>query len=399
MPRCRWLGGQGLLWLLAASHRSSGFSTVALRHLDGQRSGSVLAGCSRGVEAEPREEGPCALEPCWSARLRQGRGAVAAALACVAVALVPIQVSASPQDLNFELKSRLDLYGKTYSAQRRAQIAEEQKREEEAQSSNAQVRRGLPSPKGKMTVSGRLDERRPPLLSEKERIKVLYAYLEEMERDIFARKWDTLSSYIGVFEKQELAFENIIDSLRTSQAAADRDAKRAMEYEARQMFLTLDAMAEATRFRDIRQAEKSYVQLAIAYDRFLKAADLYDVYDDTDTSKLYESIPEDLLVYDREDPPRVQDDVLIIAGPDKGRTGKLIGVSDASSKGVVRVEYRKRTASKDASFEVKVVDLQNVAKTIPDKPQDAQLKSLMMCPGGLFRGCSGSSADDTSGGE
>jgi len=300
---------------------------------------------------------------------------------------------AGPQDLNFELKSRLDLYGKTYSAQRRAEIAEEQKREE-AEISSAQPRRrpGLMM-KNQRPSSGRMDERRPPLLNEKERIKVLYAYLEEMERDIFARKWDTLSSYVGVFEKQELAFENIIDALRSSESAADRDAKRAMEYEARQLFLTLDDIAEAARFRNVVKAEKSYVQLAIAYDRFLKAADLYDVYDNTDTSKLYEAIPEDLLVYDREDLPRVQDDVLIITGPDKGRTGKLIGISDASSKGVVRVEIGKRAATKDASFEVKVIDLQNIAKTIPDKPQDAQLKNLMMCPGGLFRGCSGSSDD------
>ena len=41
-------------------------------------------------------------------------------------------------------------------------------------------------------------------------IKVLYAYLEEIERDIFARKWDTLSNYIDVFSKQEAAFVALI---------------------------------------------------------------------------------------------------------------------------------------------------------------------------------------------
>ena len=39
--------------------------------------------------------------------------------------------------------------------------------------------------------------------------------------------------------------------------------------------------------------------------------------------------------------------------------------------------------SNDAPFEVKVVDMANLAKTIPDRPVDAQMKNLMMCPGGV----------------
>lgn len=243
-----------------------------------------------------------------------------------------------------------------------------------------------------------MPERLPPqfwgcLLSVRMRVpSLLFDFLEESSREApcFAnRKWDTLSSYIGVFQKQELAFENVIEALRNADNAADRDAKRAMEYEALQIFKQLDDMAEAVHFKDVNKADKSYVGLAVAYDRFLKAADLYDVYDDTDTSKFYDEIPEDLLVYDREEKPKPKDDVLIIYGPDKGRTGKLIGISDASNKGVVRVDYRKKTGTRDASFEVKVVDMENLAKTFPDKPVDAQMKNLMMCPGGLLRRCAG----------
>lgn len=49
----------------------------------------------------------------------------------------------------------------------------------------------------------------------------------------------------------------------------------------------------------------------------MKAGDLYSVYDNTDTAKLYESIPTDMLVFDKEAPPKVKDVVLIIYGPDK----------------------------------------------------------------------------------
>jgi ribosomal protein L24 len=130
-------------------------------------------------------------------------------------------------------------------------------------------------------------------------------------------------------------------------------------------------------------------------------------------------VPDSMLVYDREAKPVVSEYVLIISGADKGRTGRLIGISEASGKGVVKVERIRAkkppmtqkqapggggsttvssssssspsssTASAstpettDAPFEIKVVDMVNLAKTIPDKPVDAQMKSLMMCPRGL----------------
>lgn len=329
---------------------------------------------------------------------------------------------AAPSDL----KGRLDEYGRQYSAVRREKL------KEAATPAPSSFPASLPPPSSEYgtkrsglatgPVSGRTkggDGMRSKPATERELwaiemekdravIKVLYAYLEEIERDIFARKWDTLSNYIDVFSKQEAAFVALIEHSFPGQNEANRQATALMKYEAQQIFLQLDDMAEATRFTDVKKAEKAYVGLAIAYDRFLKAGDLYDIYDDTDTSKLYESVPDDMLVYDREAKPVVSEYVLIISGSDKGRTGRLIGISDASGKGVVKVEYGRKNRpmvgsgqgsesgtsmgggavgrtefSNDAPFEVKVVDMANLAKTIPDRPVDAQMKNLMMCPGGV----------------
>ena len=74
----------------------------------------------------------------------------------------------------------------------------------------------------------------------------------------------------------------------------------------------------------------------------------------------------------------------------QGRIGRLIGVSEASGKGVVRVDVGRRTTDQ-SRYEVKVLDLSNLAKALPDAPQDSQFRWLTteMCPGGLFNGCRG----------
>ena len=218
---------------------------------------------------------------------------------------------------------------------------------------------------------------------ERDIVKVLYAYEEEMERNLFARNWINLAEYVKIFNKQEEAFVSLIENSFPSSQEYDKQAAAALEYEAQIMFLQLDDLAEAAASKHVAKAEKAYVGLALAYDRFLKAGDLYDVYEDTDSSKLYDNFPQDMLVFDREAKPKVADEVLIVAGPDKGRLGLLIGVSDASGKGVVRVKYGRRSST-DPTFEIKVLDMKNLAKTIPEgKYNDAQLRDLLMCPGGM----------------
>ena len=70
---------------------------------------------------------------------------------------------------------------------------------------------------------------------------------------------------------------NLIDLSFPMPSAADLQAMKAMKYEAQQMFLALDDLSEAARFKESENAEQAYVRLAIAYDRFLKAGDLYSV--------------------------------------------------------------------------------------------------------------------------
>ena len=154
------------------------------------------------------------------------------------------------------LKGSLDEQGRKAAAARRTKLAMD------AAASGA--------PTQAAEASAASAARRQDLASERDVIKVLYAYLEEMERDIFARKWGTLMEYVKVFTQQEAAFAALVESSFGTAEAYDRDATAALEFEAGRIFLALDDMADAAAYRNVARAEQAYAALAIAYDRFLK---------------------------------------------------------------------------------------------------------------------------------
>ena len=119
-------------------------------------------------------------------------------------------------------------------------------------------------------------------------------YLDELEQKLFARKWDALGTYIGVFSRQEAAFVTLIDDVERgfeqpgapgvvapAPLAASPEAARlagqrdSMQFEAQQVFLSLDELNRGVATKSVDRSERAYVRLALAYDRFLKAADLY----------------------------------------------------------------------------------------------------------------------------
>ena len=311
------------------------------------------------------------------------RADVTSAIAAAALALASSAASAAPTDL----KGRLDSRGREFRTKRIEQ------------------KLTMACQPGKLCLKKPSGNLAPATQDAMKRIRVLYAYLDELEQKLFARKWDALGTYIGVFSRQEAAFVTLIDDvergleqpgapgvvapapLAASPEAARLSGQRdSMQFEAQQVFLSLDELNRGVATKDPNRSEKAYVRLALAYDRFLKAADLYvkryqcycyctttpapttttnsltpplryEVYDPiTSNEKFYENVPDSMLVYDLEAPPKVTDLVLVLRGPDKGRTGKLIGISGAVSKGIVKLD------TNGAYREVKVIDLSDVAK-------------------------------------
>lgn len=136
-----------------------------------------------------------------------------------------------------------------------------------------------------------------------------------------------------------------------------------------------------------QSAERAYANIALAYDRFLKAGDLYKAYDPiTSTEPFYANIPTtEAIKYDSNGSPKVADQVrrtahpspsdrekdkealtvscgngewqiVVLGGPDKGKTGKLIGIDD--TKGVIKLDTNGKFT------EVKMISMKDIGKQL-----------------------------------
>ncbi|CAK0865562.1 unnamed protein product, partial [Prorocentrum cordatum] len=79
--------------------------------------------------------------------------------------------------------------------------------------------------------------------------------------------------------------------------------------------------------RSIREVERSFAEMSLAYDRFLKAGNLYSGYDPVSSTEVfYQNIDDSRLVYVPPvlEQPRIRDEVLVTRGPDKGKIGQVI---------------------------------------------------------------------------
>merc|ERR1711988_737758 len=129
------------------------------------------------------------------------------------------------------------------------------------------------------------------------RIRVLQAYLDEVERDIFNKEWRYVPGFLGVFGEQEEAFVKLIEGLYPTSSVSDRASREGLSYEAKKMFIELDNLREAAKYKRISAAQKSYANIALSYDRFLKAGDLYTAYDPiTSTEPFFANIEKKLSV-------------------------------------------------------------------------------------------------------
>ena len=53
--------------------------------------------------------------------------------------------------------------------------------------------------------------------------------------------------------------------------------------------------------------------------------------------------------------------MLILKGPDKGRTGKIVGIIKSRNEGIVRIDGTTR--------EMRILELTDIARQLPDDPK------------------------------
>lgn len=193
-----------------------------------------------------------------------------------------------------------------------------------------------------------------------ERVLTLKAYLDEAERDLFAKNWDNLGVYLYTFADQEDAFATLIEGLFPNNDPLDKSAREAMSFEAQSMFLSLDDLREAARVASPVLARSAYSKLLLSYDRFLKAGDLYPTYDPiTSTAIFFANTPQSMLRFDAKAKVQVLDNVLLTEGPDMGKTGTVINID--GNNAIIKLDKDGK-----AYQEVKYMRLNMLSKTIDD---------------------------------
>eukprot|EP00904_Undaria_pinnatifida_P013327 jgi/Undpi1/9124/HiC_scaffold_26.g11582.m1 len=201
--------------------------------------------------------------------------------------------------------------------------------------------------------------------------------LDELQIDISNDDWDLVSTYPNAFRSLVPVFTKYTDAAFPGDDPVDTTTRVALRYEVGRFFGAVERLKRASEEKNNREAQKAFAAMSVAYDRYLKAGNLYESYDAvTSTEGFYAGVDNSSLkfVAPSKDPPKIKDNVLLITGPDKGKTGYIIGVE--SGKAIIKLE----TSAAVGVREIKVVPIDYVAKTIDQggipQPIVKKLKSV-----------------------
>ena len=163
-------------------------------------------------------------------------------------------------------------------------------------------------------------------------------------------------------------FTTYTDSAFPTDAPTDKGLRVALRYEVGRLFASLERFKQATVRRSLDEAYLAYSEMSLHLDRYLRVGGLYTYYDDMiSTEPYYKGISDEALVFadPRKDPPLVRDLVILIQGPDKGKTGIVIGMyQDGSNKSVIKLDRYK------GMREIRVVSNSWVAKRLGEQDPD-----------------------------
>lgn len=195
--------------------------------------------------------------------------------------------------------------------------------------------------------------------------------LDEAQTDVYDEVWVSLETYPQILEAYlpvlnyyaDNAFPDSGDETQRQINKAQRDALR---FEVQSYLRSILKLDRAIQQRKVRAVEEAFAKTSLAYDRYLKAGDLYTGYDPvTSTTIFFRNIVDTDLVYTplALEQPRIRDEVLVLQGPDKGKVGRVMwlgreNANDPSSKvlsAVVKLEPNPVLGSTPQSRGIKEV--------------------------------------------
>jgi hypothetical protein len=181
-------------------------------------------------------------------------------------------------------------------------------------------------------------------------------------------RWDLVEKYPAQLRSFVPLLTTYTDSAFPSDEPTDKGLRVALRYEVGRFFASLERLKQAVLREALDEAYIAYADMSLHFDRYMRVGGIYTYYDDTiSTEPYFKGISEDSLVYSDpvKDPPEVRDLVVLIKGPDKGKTGIVIGIyPDGNTPFVVKLERYK------GMREIRTLPTNWVAKRIGEQDPD-----------------------------
>lgn len=203
------------------------------------------------------------------------------------------------------------------------------------------------------------------------KIRTICQVMDELQRDLMQERWDLVETYPVKLRSYVPVFTTYTDASFPSDEATDKSLRVALRYEVGRFFASLERLRQATSRRALDEAYIAYSEMALHFDRYLHTGNLY-TYEDPliSTEPFFRGVKDEDLVYadPKKDPPEVRDLIVLCKGPDKGKTGIVIGIyKDGTKNCVVKLDkYRSVYGIR----EIRVVPILWAAKRLGEQDPD-----------------------------
>jgi len=194
--------------------------------------------------------------------------------------------------------------------------------------------------------------------------------MDELQRDLMQERWDLLQPYPPQLRSYVYIFTTYTDAAFPSDSPSDKDLRVALRYEVGRFYGSVERLKKAIAKQSLDEAFNAYADMSLHFDRYLHTGGLYTYYDSAVDNEVSSKGNENALVYSDpvKDPAEIRDVVVLCKGPNKGKTGILIGVyppTENTSNCVVKLdEYR-------GMREILVVPRSWAAKRLGEQSPDA----------------------------
>ncbi len=199
------------------------------------------------------------------------------------------------------------------------------------------------------------------------KIRSVSKVMDELQRDLMQERWDLVEEYPNQLRSYVPVFTAYTDSAFPTDIPTDKGLRVALRYEVGRYFASLERFRQAVNRKALDEAYIAYSDMSLHFDRYLRVGGLYTFYDDNvSLEPLYKGNENSLVYADpKKDPALVRDLIVLVQGPEKGKTGIVIGIyMDGSDSCAVKLDRNKGIR------EIRVVPRSWAAKRLGEQDPD-----------------------------